>query len=195
MKSLRRLGKRFNSLDRLRDGLSGHERNKLFLNTDGQFVDLSGVSGCDDPADGRAVVRLDYDRDGRLDLAIANSGEPRFVLARNEVPGAGHFVVVDVSGGNRSAEKTVDRSNRDGIGARIEARLPNGRLLVREVCCGEGYASQQSRYQHLGLGTESRIEQLTVRWPSGRKNVVADVPSGSLVVVTEDRPEVELDAW
>lgn len=191
MQSLSQLGKRFNGRDRLRDGLSGHERNKLFLNSGGQFFDLSGVSGCDHPGDGRAVVRFDYDRDGRLDLAIANSNEPRFVLFHNETPHAGNFIVIDVVG----EAKNGSSSNRDGIGARIEALLPDGRLLVRELRCGEGYASQQSRYLHLGLGTAPHVERMSVRWPSGRESVVTNVSSGSLITVTEGQKEAKISDW
>ena len=44
---------------------SGNERNFLFVGglPGNQFVDLSAVSGLDDPADGRGFSLLDFDRD------------------------------------------------------------------------------------------------------------------------------------
>ena len=63
---------------------SGHERNRLFLNRAGeQFVDVSGVSGLDDAADGRSFALLDFDRDGWLDIAVVNANAPLLRLYRN----------------------------------------------------------------------------------------------------------------
>lgn len=182
-------------MDRLRDSLSGHERNKLFLNVGGQYIDLSGVSGCDDSGDGRAVVRFDYDRDGRIDLAVANSSFPRLVLAKNEIGSVGNFVVIDVAGANHNAEPSRRASNRDGIGTRLEAVLPSGRRLVREVRCGEGYAAQQSRLIHLGLGEEGRIERLIVRWPSGQKGEYSNLNVGTLVSIIEGQEKATSEVY
>ena len=77
--------------------LSGHERDHLFLSRGGvEFTDIAGISGLDDPADGRAFGLIDYDRDGWLDLFVVNSyaqtdiatwedkgGLPRSALFRN----------------------------------------------------------------------------------------------------------------
>ena len=46
---------------------SGHERNCCFLNTGGQFADISGVSGIDFADDGRGIGLTDWDHDGDLD--------------------------------------------------------------------------------------------------------------------------------
>ena len=75
----------------LEDGVSfsGHERNHLFLNRAGRdFVDASGVSALDDPADARAFAWLDFDRDGWLDLAVVNANRPLLQIFHNELSGA-----------------------------------------------------------------------------------------------------------
>ena len=86
----------------------------------------------------------------------------------------------------------------------LDARIPNaaqGSLLFRqkkqgmELRCGEGYASQQSRYIHLGLGEEEAIENLTIRWPSGRKSELTDIPQGSLVSVAEGSNKPDVSSW
>ena len=65
------------AISNLRHPFSGSERNRLFLNRAGkQFLDVSGLSGVDSPADGRVSVWWDYDRDGRQDLAVINSSSP-----------------------------------------------------------------------------------------------------------------------
>src|SRR5262245_47412604 len=68
------------------DGVSfsGHERDNLFINLgDGQFKDVSGVSGANDPGDGRVFALLDFDRDGWWDIASINANTPSLKLYEN----------------------------------------------------------------------------------------------------------------
>jgi enediyne biosynthesis protein E4 len=106
---------------------------------------------------GYGVGVFDTDRDGRLDLYLANTGNDGNQLFRNNSGNGNHWVKVKTQG-------TV--SNRAGIGARVEV-LANGRLHVDEVCSGSGYATQNSLTIHLGLGQATIIDQLRVKWPSG----------------------------
>jgi thiol-disulfide isomerase/thioredoxin len=178
---------------RVEDGssLSGHERNVLFLNREGEtFENVSGVCGADDPADGRAVALLDYDRDGWQDLVVVNANAPQVQLFRNEVErvrvddSAGHVLALRLEGGNRTASATTEASNRDGVGARIEVVTPDA-TLVREVRAGEGFAAQNSRTLLIGLGAATRVEKVRVRWPSGKLQESGPVAAGSLVTLRE----------
>jgi hypothetical protein len=40
---------------------------------------------------------------------------------------------------------------------------------------------------HFGLGKEDRVKQLTIRWPSGAVQVLADLPADGHVVITEGK--------
>ena len=111
---------------------SGRERNHFFLSLEGeQFKDVSGISGLDDIADGRAFTLLDFDRDGWQDVALVNANAPLFELFRNrigEIDGPGgaeraRVVALRFVGGNRAAEPAEGLSARDGFGARV--RLEN----------------------------------------------------------------------
>jgi thiol-disulfide isomerase/thioredoxin len=178
---------------RVEDGssLSGHERNVLFLNRGGEtFDNVSGICGADDPADGRAVALLDYDRDGWQDLVVVNANAPQVQLFRNEVErvrvdtSAGHVIALRVEGGNRGPEPKAGASNRDGVGAHIEVVTPEA-TLVREVRAGEGFAAQNSRTLLVGLGTAANVEKLRVRWPSGTLQESGPIAAGSLVTLRE----------
>ena len=57
-------------------------------------------------------------------------------------------------------------SNRDGIGARITVRAGK-RLLVDEVRSGSSYVSNSDMRVHFGLGKETKVDSVEVRWPSG----------------------------
>ena len=112
--------------------LSGSERNHHFVN-DGEegFEDRSLTSGADSPADGRGFVLLDYDRDGRTDLAVVNANTPLFNLYRNNIPKAGNSIAVRLVGGAGPEGGGAEGfAVRDGYGAHVTARLPDGTPIV-----------------------------------------------------------------
>lgn len=167
---------------------SGHERNKLFMNSVGtSFADMSSLSGLDNPADGRGFALLDYNRDGRHDIALVNANVPAFNLYRNAMEESGNVIAIRFEGANHSpspSEGTV----RDGYGATAIVQLPNGQVLKREHRCGEGFASQNSATMLVGIG-EATTASLKVKWPSGKVFELAKVSAGDLVVARENEKD------
>lgn len=165
--------------------LSGHERNKLFMNSGGtSFIDRSALSGLDNPADGRGFALLDYNRDGRYDLALVNANVPAFNLYRNALAKTGNVIAIRFEGANHSPSSGAG-SVRDGYGAVAMLTLPDGLMLKRELRCGEGFASQNSATMLVGMG-EAVTASLKVRWPSGKVFELAEVSAGDLVVAREN---------
>src|SRR4029450_12926777 len=96
------------------------------------FVDISGLSGLDNPADSRGFAVLDYDRDGWQDIALVNANQPLFNLYHNKTPAAGRsgaMIAIRFVGGNRTAAPTKEFSNRDGYGARVAVDLGDEKLI------------------------------------------------------------------
>lgn len=171
--------------------LSGGERNRYFSNRGGKtFDDLSLLSGLDNPADGRGFALLDYNRDGRLDIALVNANIPKFNLYRNQIDEAGRFIAMRFEGGNRTSEATTGLACRDGYGALVTVDLGD-RQLVREHRCGDGFAIQNSTVMLIGIGESEQAERVTVRWPSGKTGSMAKVRTGSLVVAMENGVDAE----
>lgn len=155
-----------------------------------QFEDLSGVSGIDDPGDGRSFALLDYDRDGWLDIVLASASAPRLRLLRNGIGdrtvNPDGFVALRFVGGNTQAEPTREWSARDGFGTAVEIAVAAGTRIFREHQPEGGYLGQHSSTMVVGLGSSDRIDSLRVRWLSGKTQVIGDVPAGSLVTVYEN---------
>jgi len=177
---------------------SGHERDHLFVNAGGgkQFTDVAGVSGIDSDSDGRAGALFDYDRDGYLDFAISSNNAPLLQLFRNnlgdegrhaDASGAagGRFLAFRFVGGSKAAMPQKGLSNRDGYGARVLVHLPEGAVLLRELHCGEGFAAQNSRLLHVGIGANASIPTIEVKWPSGKTQTIESVTAGQIVTVYE----------
>ena len=156
---------------------SGHERNRLFRQIDrgGELVyeDISLISGADSIQDGRAFVKLDVDWDGDVDFFLANANAPRTEFLRNEHAGdRGGALWIDLEGAARPAVNDASRSNRDAVGARVIVRVDSATEIHRERRAGEGFASQNTDWLHVGLGASTAVKGIEVWWPSGRKTTV-----------------------
>jgi hypothetical protein len=161
--------------------LSGYQRSRLFHNRGGGlFEEVAARLGVDFQRDGRGIAVADFDRDGRLDLFVANAGaEPH--LYRNLVAPAGRWIAFELEG---------RRSNRDAIGARLHATA-GGRTRLRFVDGGNGFAGQSSRRVHFGLGAATAVDRLEVRWPSGLEQTFGPLPAGRLYRIVEAEPGAE----
>ncbi len=169
--------------------LHGSERNRYFANQQGRaFVELSGLSGLDDPADSRGFAVWDYDRDGWQDVGLVNGNQPLFELYHNEMPAAGlkgGMLAIRFVGGNRTPGPSSEYACRDGFGARVKVDVGD-QSLVREHRCGEGWSTQNSATMFVGIGSHPEAVLVSVRWPSGKTATTPSVPEGTLLTVYEN---------
>jgi hypothetical protein len=161
-----------------RQSWHGWERNRhLRNNGDGTFTEIGRAAGTDLLLNSRGVAVADFWNRGVLDIAVAASTD-RHALLKNQVGTRRNWLGVEVVG---------TRSNRDGVGARITARV-NGMRQTREVVLGDGYGSQNSLRQYFGLKDATEVDELTVKWPrSGIVQRFERVPANRIVQVTEGR--------
>jgi hypothetical protein len=171
--------------------LNGNERNHYFANRAGKsFMDISGLSGLDNPADSRGFAVLDYDRDGWQDVALVNANEPLFNLYHNEMSKAGisgGMIALRFVGGNRVSSPSKEFGCRDGFGARVSIDLGDQKL-IREHRCGDGWSTQNSATMIVGIGAHRTVSSLTVKWPSpsAKTFTTRDIPEGTLLVAYEN---------
>jgi len=169
--------------------LNGNERNHYFMNRGGHsFVDISGLSGLDDPADSRGFAVLDYDRDGWQDVALVNANQPLFNLYHNEMAKAGRtggMIAIRFVGGNRTSAPSKEFSCRDGYGARVAVDLGD-KKLIREHRCGDGWSAQNSATMIIGVGSHATVASLSVRWLSGKTTSTQAIPEGTLLTAYEN---------
>ncbi|MDA0668080.1 MAG: ASPIC/UnbV domain-containing protein [Planctomycetota bacterium] len=175
---------------------SGHERNHLWINQAGQdFLELSGVSGADEPWDSRTFSLLDYDHDGFQDFVMVNANAPFVQVFRNQFGDLlpeekrGGAIHLRLTGGNQTAQPSSEWSNRDGIGARIQVQAGEQSLL-REYRCGEGLGAQNSATLSVGVGLFKGPILVTVLWPSGKVTGPTTVSVGDLVFANETESQL-----
>ena len=124
----------------------------------------------------RGACFADYDNDGKVDAFVVNLGS-RGTLLHNTSTGSGHWLAVKLKG---------TRSNRDGIGARVEIETA-GRHQSAERVAASGYLSQNDDRLHFGLGEATSIDQLVVHWPSGQKQSLKDLSVDQVLIVEEPK--------
>jgi len=142
---------------------SGYQRKRLFRNVRGTaFSDVAAQAHVDNDRDGRGIGLGDFDNDGRIDWIQTNADQPA-MLYHNVTRAPGHWLELQLKG---------TTSNRDAIGARVTVETPS-RRIVREVNGGNGYASRSSTRVHVGLGAETSVRSIVVRWPNGTSEHVS----------------------
>lgn len=168
--------------------LSCYERKRIYVNVrGGNFLEVSHLTGADNDGDGRSAVAGDFRNNGQLDVAVRQVGGGALYLYENNFP-ARHYLKVTLRG--KPEMGRTPTSNRQGIGSRLIAHV-NGRQVVRECYPINSYSSQASTIVHFGLGDDTKVDRLVIRWPSGKEQVLANVPGDQHIVVDEGKETFE----
>ena len=152
---------------------------RLFHNQGGdktQFAEISAGSGAvfQTPIVGRGLAIGDYDNDGRMDALVVDSeGKP--LLLHNQTQPTGHWFGLRLIGA---------KSNRDGYGASVIVKI-GGRVLRRHCHADGSYLSSSDSRVHFGIGSATKIEEITIRWPDGQREILRDQPADRYVTVSE----------
>jgi hypothetical protein len=155
--------------------LSAFERKRIFWNVGGKdFLEISHLTGADNDGDGRSVVAADFRNVGMLDLIVRQAGGGPLLLYENRLPRR-HYLKVSLRG---------TTSNRQGVGARLTALIA-GRQVVRELYPANSFLSQAPNVVHIGLADDRVVDRLTIRWPSGKVQVLERVAGDRHIVVDE----------
>ncbi len=77
------------------------------------------------------------------------------------------------------------KSARDAIGAKIKLTTASGRVLYNHVSISTGFMSSSDKRVHFGLGQESKVASIEIRWPSGIQQTLKGVAADQLLNVDE----------
>jgi len=141
-------------------GTTFAERPLLFHNLhNGKFEVVPPVkaTGLASLLTARGAAFGDLFNDGRIDIVINQLDNPPALL-RNVNADKNHWVGIKLIGGPKSP--------RDAVGASVY--LTAGGIRQRaDVISGGSYASSNDPRLHFGLGSNSKVDSVEIRWPSG----------------------------
>jgi len=144
----------------------------------GSFADVSREAGAvlSERTVARGACFADQDNDGKVDAFLVNLGA-KGTLVRNVSTNTGHWVAIKLTG---------TKSNRDGIGARVEVYAGDRRWTAERVA-GSGYLSQDDGRMHFGLGAATVIDKVVVHWPSGHQQKLEKQSVDRVLTVEEPK--------
>lgn len=156
-----------------------NERNTVFGNAgrSGKWLPLREDAGfaAGPEARHRGCAFGDLDGDGRVDVVVtALAAEAEIWMNRS--PNPGHWLNIALRG---------TKSNRDGIGARIEVISKSVGAQFNHMTSSVGYASSSLGPVHFGLGSDSQAESVEIHWPSGTVQTLQNVAADQVLKVTE----------
>jgi hypothetical protein len=142
------------------------------------FADVSRDAGpvLSERTTARGACFADYDNDGKVDAFVVNLGG-KGTLVHNVSTNTGHWIAIKLKG---------TKSNRDGIGARVEVYAVGKRWTAERVA-GSGYLSQDDARIHFGVGSASAIDKVNVRWPSGKEQTLEHIAVDHVLTIEEPR--------
>jgi hypothetical protein len=142
----------------------------------GHFDKVSELLGPDftRPVAGRGLATADFDNDGDIDIAVNARGDYPELL-RNDGGNANHWLEVLLIG---------TKSNRDGTGALLKLTSEDF-TQVQQAVGGTSYMSASDPRIHFGLGKRTKIESLTITWPSGLVEKLTNLPVDQIIAVKE----------
>jgi hypothetical protein len=111
-----------------------------------------------------------------IDVIASVIGEPVEVLY-NISNRENHWILIQLQG---------TKSNRDGIGTKVKITSQSGEVQYNHATTAVGYASASDKRVHFGLGTDRRIREIELRWPSGHTQLLRDVAADQVLTVKEE---------
>lgn len=150
------------------------DASNLFIN-DGHsgFTERAVELGIADKGQGRGIVCFDYDRDGDVDIFVANNGQAPLLYENRGLHN--HWLHVRVGG---------ELLNSAAIGARVYL-IAGGQTQMRELSAGGNYMSQNPAIAYFGLGSSTTIDSVRVVWPSGAQRTLSNVTADQILLIEQ----------
>jgi len=126
---------------------------------------------------GRTLALLDWNRDGRLDLLASHLDKPIALLQNNST--GKNWVQFELVG---------TTSEREAIGAEIQVAIGEERWTGWQTG-GDGLMCSNEPLLHFGVGSSTGSAQVEVRWPSGMKTVINELPMNRRYLIIEGQEE------
>ena len=143
-------------IEKIHPGVGFHEKLLLFRNDGKQLKNVNADSGpvFEKNLAARGLALGDFNNDGAVDVLIScNDGTP--VLLKNEIGAKNHWLGLNLIG---------KKANRDAVGAVVSYEAGSVKRMRMKVGGGSYLSSHDPRIV-LGVGQQTKIDVLEIKWP------------------------------
>lgn len=147
--------------------------NQFFRNREGKF-ELDEQTQLRVVGRANGGVFADFDNDGDLDVLLTTNHGPAY-LYRNDNLTKNHWFRVKLKG---------TKSNRNGLGAVVRVLSASG-PQTQVMRSGSSYCSASELILTFGLGKDTRVDQVDVEWPSGRRSTRTREAPNQIITISE----------
>ncbi len=146
----------------LKDGSPYRMRPQLFCGDQSgfQLIEPTSPNYWATPRLGRALAKLDWNRDGHMDLASIHLDAPVALLQNlsgGGKPDRGNWIQLELVG---------TTSERGATGSRVTITTAE-QTWSHWLTAGDGYQCSNEPLLHIGIGNVTSISKLEIHWPSG----------------------------
>jgi hypothetical protein len=159
--------------------------NYLFQNNhDLTFKNVTANWGLTKKSVSNGAAYADLDNDGDLDLVINNLNDDATIYKNNASDNRqAHYIQLKFKG---------EQKNTQGIGAKVYVKTAHGSQL-QEQYLTRGFQSSIDPVMHIGLGADSVIDSIIVKWPGGKTLVRLNVKADTLLFISETDAVTKMD--
>ena len=147
----------------------------FYENINSSFFQLNNSAVPNDYAYSYGNAIGDTDNDGYPEIVVNNIDHDNIFVWKNNTNTNNNWLKVKLEGVT---------SNRNGVGSFIEISINNNKQY-RYTCLGEGYLSQNSATEQFGVGSDTVIDYIKVKWLSGIEDVFYNISANQTLNIVE----------
>ena len=152
--------------------------NYLFRNNhELGFTNMTEDWGLTKKSVNNGAVYADLDNDGDLDLIISNLNDVATIYKNNTSENRhGHFLRLELKG---------EGKNTSGIGAKVYVKTTHNNQM-QEQYTSRGFQSSVDPIMHIGLGDDSIIQSIKIKWVGGKESLLENIKADTLLVINQN---------